>query len=1582
MSGPPGGGGVSGNVLALHNTFETFYGHLGLTGSKREALWNNFKAGGKAQADSVLHTIVPPSQESRGNPQPSPYVDQSGRPTGSELPVLPERGVTPTGQVYTQGDTQGPPAQQQYTQGDTQSPPPQQQYTQGDTQGPPAQQQYTQGPSTSQGDSQLGTGPKDTGSSFTGQGIQPSEFDTWANSLPGLTGSQREALQNNYNSGGLGAAKDIYTKHFAPRPPVDQSTREPQPPAAPPQQQYTQGDTNAPAPPPQQQYTQGDTAPPPSKPPAQQKYTQGDNNAPPFPPSGGGPPGGNTSFVTTNVVDPPPEPDLPPQQKYTQGDNNAPPPSKPPPQQQYTQGDNNAPAPSDPPPQQYTQGDNNAPPPSKPPSQEYTQGDNNAPPPSGRALTDAERHSIETGELDPSILDASTLDTAAQNFVNTWASQYYAGGRFAPPPGPPHLGGSGPPGGNTSFVTSNEVTTQDPVEVKLPWEEDEVENVVWQPPPRKSMGAANRQGDRLDQDPAGSAPPATTVVGDQGDRLDKDPAGSAPPSKVVVDQGDQGTRLDKDPTGSVPPPKSTEWWTQKDRLDQDPPGGGDGSVKKGWDWSNFQGDRPDQDPSGSAPPPAISPGGQETRLDQDPVGSSPPPAGAPPPAQGGPGDFPPPTDDPPPGGVGPGDVPPPPPGEPPPASPPPASPPPADPPPADSPPATQPPPAEANPLAFLGRGNQTGIEQRLQQISNQIEVDAEAEVRRQQAVAEQQFQTQREDLARMFSISPGSRGANLSGDQQRDFEQLASAEAQTLANIDAQVRAQARAEGRENLATLLGIQSGVQAGDLAVRGQGLEETQVFGEEQGASMADFGIPAGTQLTMDNLDQMSQIVQSGFFQKFNRAPTNGELMTILQGGTTGGTTTLAAEAQESAAASTERQLDITETGQERQLDIAETGQERELDLAEQAQEFAEETGRARTDLAERAQEYAEEAGRAQIGLQSAELFGGTEGLTMGSLGIDPNASDFDQFAAFDKFGEAFNSQYNRPPTAEEMDDFLQGKAVGARRTFQSSQFGQTFAESTRQFNSTFLGDMIDPATGQIREGLDKQQVQAGINKLNADMGNAERALTADIAQQWSQITGETTSEGPVTLSDLTGMDSEGIGRALMDGSMTQEQVLNSVRQGFTAMTGREPTDEELNALSSAGTVNVMGAPTLEAKRLASTVSQANMDRAVSYKQIATQEGLDYAKIKQLDDQADREWQRITLDVASQIGADPSSWQSAVQAYEQALRDGLDPDTALTKAHTASRHPTTGAPMEMGDLNRGISIWTRDFGSSNEQLRRSFEMQEDQFARTIDGLSRQEERENAVWNGLLGTEPVDITGVEGLLAEEFVTSSEADLGQRVHNYLDNTLGIRKYGEGEGEPAARWEDGGSHWRSSQHGSIGQLIPITNVTVKDDRIDKIQETNHDVYVTLHLENGTRKEVRMSDWVGQDMQATDFAAPESVSAMQGDFDRLTDEEKRNRVRLSVESRYNITPDNEEIDNILAGNRVTFQPAPRDLISHFGRDKNGVQLLNAFTSWVTGASPFSDTSGQGLASTIGQFAGHAAVGFASGGGASTLIDKIF
>ena len=42
-------------------------------------------------------------------------------------------------------------------------------------------------------------------------------FDSWVNSLPNLSGAERNALANNFNSDGLQAAQGIYQKHFSPQ---------------------------------------------------------------------------------------------------------------------------------------------------------------------------------------------------------------------------------------------------------------------------------------------------------------------------------------------------------------------------------------------------------------------------------------------------------------------------------------------------------------------------------------------------------------------------------------------------------------------------------------------------------------------------------------------------------------------------------------------------------------------------------------------------------------------------------------------------------------------------------------------------------------------------------------------------------------------------------------------------------------------------------------------------------------------------------------------------------------------------------------------------------------------------------------------------------------------------------------------------------------------------------------------------------------------------------------------------------------------------------------------------------------------
>jgi len=129
---------------------------------------------------------------------------------------------------YNPQAARGAPAYQTYTQGAATPPP---------ATSPPAYQEYTQG-DVNAPDLGLppwllsGGGPPGGGTNpyhgVSDPGPDPRQvaFDTWANSLPGLTGSQREALQNNFNTGGLEAAQGIYTKHFAPRPPVDQSVRQ------------------------------------------------------------------------------------------------------------------------------------------------------------------------------------------------------------------------------------------------------------------------------------------------------------------------------------------------------------------------------------------------------------------------------------------------------------------------------------------------------------------------------------------------------------------------------------------------------------------------------------------------------------------------------------------------------------------------------------------------------------------------------------------------------------------------------------------------------------------------------------------------------------------------------------------------------------------------------------------------------------------------------------------------------------------------------------------------------------------------------------------------------------------------------------------------------------------------------------------------------------------------------------------------------------------------------------------------------------------------------------------------------------
>ena len=169
----------------------------------------------------------------------------------------------------------------------------------------------------------------------------------------------------------------------------------------------------------------------------------------------------------------------------------------------------------------------------------------------------------------------------------------------------------------------------------------------------------------------------------------------------------------------------------------------------------------------------------------------------------------------------------------------------------------------------------------------------------------------------------------------------------------------------------------------------------------------------------------------------------------------------------------------------------------------------------------------------------------------------------------------------------------------------------------------------------------------------------------------------------------------------------------------------------------------------------------------------------------------------------------------------------------------------------------------------------------------------------------------------------------------------------------------------------------IQSATIDD--ADGFMGGEEDPKVTLHGPDGATKTVSLKAFVGGvNLTAESFVPEQTAQEMQDEFDGLSKEEQIDRVRATIEGRHNVTLDNEEIRGIIAGGSIQIQPAPRDLIDHFGKDEHGVQMLNAFTSWVTGAAPFSSQAG--LWDTIGSFAGSAAMGFAgaAGGGVGKKI----
>lgn len=609
---------------------------------------------------------------------------------------------------------------------------------------------------------------------------------------------------------------------------------------------------------------------------------------------------------------------------------------------------------------------------------------------------------------------------------------------------------------------------------------------------------------------------------------------------------------------------------------------------------------------------------------------------------------------------------------------------------------------QGNANQFYGRNAMSGIEQRIAEMASEINVNADT----QRAAEKQRINTQidqaQEKLARVFA-NPATGG--LSGAAQRRFEELEAGRASALNEIDTRVDAQVREETRTNMGTLLGLQQ---------------------SREGASVA------ANQVNQGNLAQILGF--AGAQDQLGLA--RGQAL-----GSIDGQNTLARDQYNTATAQGDRGLDLQELAQRDQTRLAEL-----------------------------------------------DLFGGTQGTTAAGLGIDigsivgpdmqlKEGATVDQFnRAITQIGAGFAEQYGREPSAAEMTSLMTGGNAGGRQTLagraQSTQdelaFGdrlgymndpqsgvrtQTLAgraearadgqlsESVRQFNAQFFGDAVDPETGLVRDGVDKERFTQEMAQFNKQMELSERELMSTVQQTWAQITGET-GPGPVNADDL-GIDISGI----VDSPLPPQALLQTAEgkaaaTAFEMLTGKKGSPAEILSILQGETLQIDGAPTLAAKEMTGRITQANMDRATQIDQFAKDNDLQWAQVNKAFDESDRQWALTTQDVATVTGVDQERWLTARNEWESAKSSGLSDTQARQRALLRSGMTET-------DFTKTNKLFEERFGLAERQAALDAGMSKEQWESAKDAKAVMEKRESDYWEGIMGGRGTEVD-VNRLMAD----------------------------------------------------------------------------------------------------------------------------------------------------------------------------------------------------------------------------------------
>tara|TARA_R110000744_G_scaffold271950_4_gene384999 strand:- start:1974 stop:5564 length:3591 start_codon:yes stop_codon:yes gene_type:complete len=570
---------------------------------------------------------------------------------------------------------------------------------------------------------------------------------------------------------------------------------------------------------------------------------------------------------------------------------------------------------------------------------------------------------------------------------------------------------------------------------------------------------------------------------------------------------------------------------------------------------------------------------------------------------------------------------------------------------------------QGNSALTFGRLAQSGLERIVANLTRKIQVDAEQERKAQVDTTNSQYDQATQRLSRFYALQPGQ----ASG-AQRKFEEVETNRANALSRIDAELDRSVRDETRTNIQTLMGIQESREAASRDAASLNIEALGLaagFTTEQERLEFERQKEIGVINGEDTISKLSLVLQEGIaIGEVNDGPTVQMLNQILQEGIATGTVN--------------DQDTLDKLNLALQEGIA-TGDINGVDTIEKLRlALSEEIERGRLEL--------------DTGIAVGTIGGTT--VSMASLGIDPadlaNVTEATQRGIIEHL---FEQETGRKITDEEFGEIMAGREVagtGGQETVGSQQLSQ----ADRQFLASL--------------GLDE-------SVLALDTEALEQEKTMFDTEQ-ERLDSEGRGFETITIADvLPGVDVDNL---TIDDFFTYADQMGG---NFQAVTGRDPTDEELRQLFRGGMVQ--GAKTIgqkqvdiqvKAQKLADKIQNGQLDLAeasLEFDAIVAERGFSQ------EDRAyfqEKIWgdERLELDkraMTSQEGA-----QEFAERMELAEQTGwiLDPASGqmqMTLTEKARRKgdelAEAGLTLERDKLNETADQFTRSLRAEFQEQARKY-------------------------------------------------------------------------------------------------------------------------------------------------------------------------------------------------------------------------------------------------------------------------------------